>query len=386
MHKYFLLNNISQAGLDELGPGYAECNSLAQADIAIVRSADMHSMDTSNLLAVARAGAGTNNIPKDRCAKEGVVVFNTPGANANAVKELMLLGLLLSARDVVSGIDWVKSLDGSGEELPRKVEKGKSQFKGSEVLGKKAAIIGMGEIGSILANTLQAIGMQVSCYSPSFSNGRKPKKLKIYLESKDSAVEAIDGADYVFLALPLNDVTQKMVDSDFLLKMKDNSVLLNFSRTGLVDEDALENALKTGKLKKYVTDFATQRVLGMENAICLPHMGASTKEATENCAIMAVKQIKNYVENGNIKNSVNYPDIDMDEKMGERLCVLFESQEDLSFSIEKLFEQNNIDVISFRSILKEGRGVVLLDANNIGDNIINQISQMDSVRKVRLIK
>ncbi len=384
MYKYFLLNNISEKGIGLFGSDFSECDDISHADLAIVRSAKMHDIDTHNLLAIARAGAGTNNIPKDRCASEGVVVFNTPGANANAVKELMLLGMLMASRDVVSGINWVKTLNGE-EEIASKIEKGKSQFNGSELLGKKAAIIGMGEIGSILANTLNAMGMEISCYSPSFAKGKKPKKLKIYLEPEESALSTVEDADYILLALPLNSDTEKMINRDFFSMMRKGSVLLNFSRAGLVDEDALEEALNSDILRKYVTDFTTQRVLSMKNTICLPHMGASTKEATDNCAEMAVTQIKDYVINGNIKNSVNYPDIDMGQKQETRLSVLFEDSKDCSYHIEKLLSEGGVEVISLNSVVKNGRGAMLMDVHGINESIAAKISQMDAVRKVRLL-
>ena len=318
MYKYSLLNNVSEKGLQLFGENFSLTKDLGDANIAIVRSATMHDMKTDHLLAIARAGSGTNNIPLQRCAKEGVVVFNTPGANSNAVKELSLLGMLMSARDALSGNAWVKTLEDDGGDIPAKIEKGKSRFIGSELFGKSVAVIGMGAIGSELSNSLSDLGMEVCGYSPSFSRGTRPKGLAHSIASKPSAKDAVCDADYVVLCLPLKDDTRGMFNHTIFSTMKDGVVLMNFSRSELIDEDDLEEALNCGKLRKYVTDFTTERVLKMQNTLCFPHMGASTKEATDNCAIMAVSQIKDYVLNGNIKNSVNYPEIDMGEKNGSK--------------------------------------------------------------------
>ena len=385
MYKYILLNNISEEGFKLLEDDFALSEDLAGADLAIVRSAKMNDLDTKHMLAVARAGSGTNNVPVERCAHEGVVVFNTPGANANAVKELLLLGMLLSARDVLSGNAWLKAIDDGEGELSSKIEKGKSLFDGSEIFGKKAAIIGMGAIGSSLANALHALGMDVAGYSPSFAQGKKPKGLTVKVAPRHSVEEALRGADYVILSLPLKDDTRGMFGNTLFSLMKQGSVLLNFSRAELINEDSLEQALAGGALGKYVTDFATDRVLKMKNTICLPHMGASTKESTENCAVMAASQIKDYALNGNIKNSVNYPDIDMGEKEGQRLSVLFHADEQYSRSIEQYLIKEKAEIKRLKSASENGWGAMLVDLSGFDENLLCEIESMDHVTRVRLI-
>jgi len=385
MNKYMLLNNISNEGLKLFDDSFRLTEEYNNANVVLVRSGKMHEKKTDHLLCIARAGAGTNNIPVKRCADEGVVVFNTPGANANAVKELLLTGMLMAARDVLGGNKWLETLKDKDADVPTQVEKGKSRFAGSELFGKRVCVIGMGAIGSSLANTLFALGMKVSGYSPTFASGKRPKGLKVDIEAKHTVEEAACDTDYVVLSLPLKSDTRGMFNEALFSHMKKAAVLLNFSRAELIDEDALETALQSGKLRKYVTDFATKKVLHMDNVIALPHMGASTGEATDNCAIMAVNQIKDYVINGNIKNSVNYPDISLEKKSGVRLVVLYNSDEKYSEQIEKLLIDKGIEIIKLVSTSKNGYGAMLVDVESVSNDTVSDITKLKLVRKARLI-
>jgi D-3-phosphoglycerate dehydrogenase len=342
MNKIMLLNNISKTGVELLEGKFEVTENIDEANVVMVRSAKMHDTKTDHLLAIARAGAGTNNVPVLRCADEGVVVFNTPGANANAVKELLLLGMLMSARDVLGGNTWVKTLQGNGDEVPSQVEKGKKAFGGTELFGKRVAVVGMGAIGSSLANSLSALGMEIQGYSPSFARGMRPKALKVDVECKNTVEDVVKDADYVVLSLPLKADTRGMFNETLFSRMKDGSVLLNFSRAELMNEDDLEAALESGKIRKYVTDFSTDRQLGMKNTICLPHMGASTSEATENCAVMAAEELLDYVYNGNIKHSVNYPDISLGEKLDPRMVILYKGTDEEKAKIDEILSALNI--------------------------------------------
>ncbi|MCK5129601.1 MAG: NAD(P)-binding domain-containing protein [Clostridiales bacterium] len=383
MTKVVLLNNISDSGKKLYKNHFETTENYDDAQLAIVRSAKMHDLKTDHLLAIARAGAGVNNVPIARCADEGVIVFNTPGANANAVKELLLLGMLMSARDVLGGTVWAKTLKGNGEDVPSQVEKGKSTFSGTELSGKRVSVIGLGAIGSALANTCDALGMEVAGYSPSFAKGMRPKALHVRIKAKNTVEDAVKNADYVVLSLPLKDDTRKMVNHSILSRMKEGAVLLNFSRAELINENDLEEALKSGKLRKYVTDFTTDRLLHMDDVICLPHMGASTTEATENCALMAVKQIMDYVENGNIKNSVNYPEISLGQKIGPRLSVLFNSDEAYSEEIEQMINDSGVEIITLKSAFKGGYGAMIVDVESTNDQLLDILRQSDAIKLVR---
>ena len=328
MYNVLTLNKISPNGTSRLGADYNVGDAVENPNAVLVRSASMHDMEMpESLLAIARCGAGTNNIPKDVCADKGIVVFNTPGANANAVKELVITGLLLSSRKVVEGIEWAKTLKGNGDQVGKMAEKGKGQFVGPEIMGKTLGVVGLGAIGVLVANAACALGMKVVGYDP-FLSESNAQKLDPSIKVLPTVDEVITGVDYVTIHVPLLPDTKDMIDAAAIAKMKDGVRILNFSRDGLVNSTAVLEAIKSGKVSKYVTDFATDDVLAEENVICLPHLGASTPESEDNCAVMAADQVKEYLENGNIINSVNYPNVSA-AKAGEvRYCVLFKAGDD----------------------------------------------------------
>lgn len=304
MYKISTLNKISPVGLNALSDKYTIIDDVSSASGILVRSQDMHEMEFSKeLLSIARAGAGVNNIPLDRCADEGIVVFNTPGANANAVKELVIAGLLLSARNIPAGIAWASGLT---EEVSKAVEKGKSQFAGTEIKGKTLGVIGLGAIGAMVANAACDLGMNIIGYDPYFST-KSALSLCPCVNVVDSLADLVSQCDYITIHIPAMASTNGMFNKELFDQMKDGTVLLNFSRDKLVNEGDLLAALDTGKLKKYVVDFPTDGTLGKAGVIALPHLGASTEEAEDNCATMAVLQTMDYIENGNIVNSVNFP-------------------------------------------------------------------------------
>lgn len=309
MYKILTLNKIAQVGLDAFGSGY-ECGEFDSPDAVMVRSASMHETEfAENTLAVARAGAGVNNIPLDRCSENGIVVFNTPGANANAVKELVIASLFLSSRRVAAAYDWCKTLKGEGENVGKLVEKGKSQFAGPEILGKTLGVIGLGAIGLKVAESALALGMKVVAYDI-----RKPDGVSDEIVFTDSLDALYEKADYITLHLPLLDSTAKMINAKSIGKMKDGVRILNFARGGLVDDNDLIASLESGKVSAYITDFPSDAVIGVTGVTALPHLGASTPESEDNCAIMAAQQIKLFLETGSIRNSVNMPNVLLEEK------------------------------------------------------------------------
>ncbi len=306
MYQVHYLNPISKIGTALWSQDYCTADSMDAANAIMVRSAAMHDISFSDkLLAIARAGAGVNNIPLDRCAQEGIVVFNTPGANANGVVELALCGLLLGSRDIVDGINWVQTVK-DDPDVAKKVEKGKSKFAGKEIRGKSLGVIGLGAIGGPLANAARRLGMTVYGYDPYISIDAA-----WHLDSQIIPVKTLEeiyqNCDIITLHVPLLDSTKKMINADTLAQMKDGVILLNFARDLLVDDDALQVALETGKVKRYITDFPNDKTAGMAGVVAIPHLGASTEESEDNCAKMAVRQVMDYLENGNITNSVNYP-------------------------------------------------------------------------------
>ncbi|MGN0977233.1 MAG: phosphoglycerate dehydrogenase [Faecousia sp.] len=310
MYQIHCLNKISAKGTALLTEDYQTVDTLEKADAVLVRSANMHEMALpENLLAVARAGAGVNNIPLTSCAEQGIVVFNTPGANANSVMELTLCGMLLGCRDIVGGINWVQSIKGSSE-VARMVEKGKSQFAGHEIRGKNLGVIGLGAVGGPLANAARSLGMNVYGCDP-FISIDAAWHLDSHIARVNSRDEIYAKCDVISLHTPLLDDTKKMINAEAIAKMKDGVIILNFARDLLVDDDAMAKALASGKVSRYVTDFPNEKTANMPGCIAIPHLGASTEESEDNCAKMAVQEIMDYLENGNIKNSVNYPNCDM---------------------------------------------------------------------------
>ena len=314
MFQYKCLNPISSVGLERLTSNYQVTDDINQADAILVRSASMHDMEIpTNVKTVARAGAGVNNIPLDKCAEKGIVVFNTPGANANGVKEMVIAGMLLASRDIVGGIEWIEQQK-ENENIGKLAEKQKKQFAGCEIKGKRLGVIGLGAIGAMVANTAIYLGMDVYGYDPYISIDTA-WKLSREIKHISNVEEIFRDCDYITLHVPLLESTKGMISRESIASMKDGVVLLNFSRDLLVDENALVEALESGKVKKYVTDFANPTVAGAKNTLVTPHLGASTEESEDNCAMMAVKEVRDYLENGNIHNSVNYPNCDMGQCM-----------------------------------------------------------------------
>lgn len=335
MYKIATLNKISPVGLKELPGNYIITENALEADGILVRSQDMHEMELGDKLkAVARAGAGVNNIPLDKCAEKGIVVFNTPGANANAVKELVICGLFLAARNIPAALTWASELK---EDVSKTVEKGKSQFAGNEIAGKTLGIVGLGAIGRKVAAAAKALGMEIVGYDPYYVSGGEG--ISVYSDLS----EMLALCDYVTLHLPANDSTKGMMNKELFDAMKDGTVLLNFSRDKLVNELDLGAAMESGKIAKYVTDFPNDNMVGRENVILLPHLGASTAEAEDNCAVMAVKEMRDFFENGNIINSVNFPRLDMGElENGIRLAIILRDVADPALAVIELLSSAEI--------------------------------------------
>lgn len=356
MYKISTLNKISPAGLSRFNEEYILTDKIEEADGILVRSQDMHEMEFSdNLRAIARAGAGVNNIPLDRCAENGIVVFNTPGANANAVKELVLCGLFLAARNVPAALDWAKGLT---EDVSGAVEKGKSQFAGHEIAGKTLGIVGLGAIGRKVAASAKALGMEIVGYDPYFVSGGEG--ISVYTDLE----EMLGICDYITLHLPANDTTKGMVDSRLFAAMKDGAVLLNFSRDKLVNDMDLAVALESGRVSQYVTDFPNDNLIGRKNVILLPHLGASTEEAEDNCAAMAADEIRNYFENGNIINSVNFPKLDMGPlEKGIRLSFIVKDMTDPAAEILQMLSAADIQTARIMASRRsDGISYVLVEA------------------------
>ena len=384
MYNVLTLNKIAPIGTDRLGSNYSYGNEVENPDAILVRSAAMHDMEfADNLLAIARAGAGTNNIPKDKCTEKGIVVFNTPGANANAVKELVLAGLLLSSRKIVEGIEWEKTtLKGNGDAVGKMVEKGKSQFVGPELKGKTLGVIGLGAIGILVANAAAALGMQVIGYDP-FMSVPNALRLDPSIKLMKNNEEVMTNCDYLTIHVPLTPDTKDLVDADMMAKMKDGVRILNFSRDGLVNSTAVLEALKSGKVAKYVTDFGTDDILGEENVICLPHLGASTPESEENCAVMAFDQGKEYLENGNIVNSVNYPAISLPRNTKDtRFCVMHKNVPEL---LKKVLSELNGNIENMLSKSRGEYAYTILDVAGADKADAEKIAAVDGVVRVRVI-
>lgn len=342
MYKIGTLNKISPAGLARLTDEYTLVDDVQEANGIILRSYNMHEMELSeNLLAVGRAGAGVNNIPLDKCAEQGIVVFNSPGANANAVKELCLAGMLLAARNIPAGYTWATTLIGQ-DEVGKAVEKGKGQFAGTEILGKTLGVIGLGAIGVLVANAAEGLGMNVIGYDP-YLSVKAAHSLSNTIEIVDAVKDLYPKCDYITIHVPVMDATKGMIDAAAFAQMKDGVVFLNFARDKLVNDTDLLAALDSGKVKKYVTDFPNDAVIGKEGVIALPHLGASSAEAEDNCASMAANEIMDYLENGNIVNSVNMPTCTLGPKKATRICVISKAD---AGALEKVAAIADGDVIN----------------------------------------
>ena len=387
MYTYRCLNNISNIGIRYFDDNYTEVHESESSDAILVRSASMKDMEfPSDLLAIARAGAGVNNIPVDRCSEQGIVVFNTPGANANGVKELVIAGMLLASRDIVGGIEWLESQEAT-DDLPKKVEKQKKQFAGSEIAGKKLGIVGLGAIGVMVANAAVALGMDVYGFDPYLSL-RAAWNISSSIHYVQDVSEIYEKCDFVTLHVPLNDSTRGMVGAEAFSKMKEGTVLLNFARDPLVDEKALVAALESGKVEKYVTDFVTPGVAKAKNTIVIPHLGASTKESEDNCAVMAVKQVRAFLEQGTIKNSVNYPSCDMGACMtAGRVAVMHRNVPNMIAQFTGVFGAAGVNVANISNSSRGDYAYTLMDIDSDSDpEIIRKISGINGVLKVRVVK
>ena len=387
MFNIHYLNKISEQGTAQWTEDYQNTDELSAADAILVRSANMHDMDLpENLLAVARAGAGVNNIPLTSCAEQGIVVFNTPGAYARSVMELALCGMLLGSRDIIAGVNWVQSIKGSSE-IGRLVEKGKSQFAGHEIYGKKLGIIGLGAIGGPLANAARKLGMEVYGYDPYISIDAA-WHLDSHIIRVKSLEEIYSQCDIITVHVPLLDSTKKMINSDAMNQMKDGVIILNFARDLLVDDDAMEEALASGKVKRYITDFPNDRTANMPGVVAIPHLGASTEESEDNCAKMAVRQVMNYLENGNIVNSVNFPNIDMGIcTKASRILLLHRNIPNSLGQFTSTVARDNLNISDLLNRSKGEYACTMLDLDEPASAaVVEDLKKIEGVLRVRVIK
>ncbi len=386
MYDILTLNKIAKCGTDAFDKAkYTVADAVENPDAIMVRSAAMHDMQFGNkLLAIARAGAGVNNIPVDRCAEEGIVVFNTPGANANAVKELVIAGLLLSSRKVTDAIDWVSTLKGQ-EDIGKKVEKGKSNFAGPEISGKTLGVIGLGAIGVLVANAAMSLGMKVIGYDP-FLSVKAALSLKPGVKTVTDVNDLYAASDYITIHVPYNADTKGTICEKSIAVMKDGVRILNFARGELADTAAVLAAVESGKIACYITDFPSDELIGVKNVICVPHLGASTPESEDNCAVKAASELIDYIENGNIRNSVNFPNAEMNAA-GTKICVLHKNVPAVISEITTILGKASINIDNMINASKKDYAYTLIDAaGNISEDIAAKLSAAENVIKVRVIK
>ncbi len=386
MYKIRLYNKISQNGLSRFAPeSFTYDDTMEDYDGIMVRSAALHEVAfPDSLLAIARAGAGVNNIPVEDCAKKGIVVFNTPGANANAVKELVLAGLFLASRDVVGGIEWAKTLDGQTG-VAKLVEKGKGAFAGPEIAGKTLGVIGLGAIGAMVANAAVHLGMNVMGYDP-YISVKSAWSLDRRIEHAVNVEDIYKKCDYISIHVPLMDATRGMINDGALALCKDGVRLLNFSRAALVDTDSLKAALESGKIARYVTDFPDENVLTLKNVVPIPHLGASTPESEENCATMAAQQLSDYLLYGNIVNAVNFPAVEMAPAGLPRICIMHENKPNMISQFTTLFGDKGINIENLLNKSKGDVAYTLLDVAAADDSIVDALKAIDGVIRVRVIQ
>ncbi|MDM8211902.1 phosphoglycerate dehydrogenase [Mediterraneibacter glycyrrhizinilyticus] len=387
MYKYHCLNPISEVGLDQLDENYVVTGNAEEADAILVRSAKMHDMEFSkNLKAIARAGAGVNNIPLDRCADEGIVVFNTPGANANGVKELVIAGMLLAARDIIGGINWVQEYEEDGD-IAKITEKKKKAFAGTELQGKKLGVIGLGAIGVRVANVAVHLGMDVYGYDP-YVSVDAAWNLSRSIHHAKTVDELYKECDYITIHVPALEDTKGMIDKNAISLMKDGVVILNFARDVLVDQEDIVDALVSGKVRSYVTDFPTKEIVGVKNAIVIPHLGASTEESEDNCAKMAAAELRDFLENGNITHSVNYPDCNMGVKgEGERITILHKNIPNMLGQFTTLLAEKDMNIALMTNKSRKEYAYTMIDVDSeVSAELEEQISAVGGVLKVRVIR
>ena len=387
MYKYHCLNPISEAGLSQLDENYVMTGNADEADAILVRSAKMHDMDFGdNLKAIARAGAGVNNIPLDRCAEEGIVVFNTPGANANGVKELVIAGMLLAARDIIGGINWVQEYEEDGD-IAKITEKKKKAFAGTELQGKKLGVIGLGAIGVRVANVAIHLGMDVYGYDP-YVSVDAAWMLSRSIHHAKTVDELYKECDYITIHVPALEDTKGMIDKNAIGLMKDGVVILNLARDVLVNQEDIVDALVSGKVRSYVTDFPTKEIVGVKNAIVIPHLGASTEESEDNCAKMAAAELKDFLENGNITRSVNYPDCYMGVKgEGQRITILHKNIPNMLGQFTTLLAEKNMNIALMTNKSRKEYAYTMIDVDTeVSSELEKQLAGVNGVLKVRVIR
>lgn len=387
MYKYHCLNPISHVGLERLDENYVKTDEAGEADVILVRSAKMHDMEFGeDLKAIARAGAGVNNIPLDRCAEEGIVVFNTPGANANGVKELVIAGMLLAARDIVGGINWVQEHEEDGD-IAKVTEKKKKAFAGTELQGKKLGVIGLGAIGVLVANAATNLGMDVYGYDP-YLSVESAWKLSRSIHHANTVDELYKECDYITIHVPALEDTKGMINKNAISLMKKNVVILNFARDTLVNSEDIVDALVSGTVKCYVTDFPTPEIAGVKGAIVIPHLGASTEESEDNCAQMAVDEIRDFLENGNISHSVNYPDCTLGPKGDEdRITVFHHNIPNMLGQFTSLMAQEDMNISLMTNKSRKEYAYTVMDVDKkVEDTVLEKLEAIDGVLKVRVIR
>jgi D-3-phosphoglycerate dehydrogenase len=386
MYKIDLLNNISEKGLSLFPENYEYRADISEPDGIMVRSKEMKDMSLpSSVKAIARAGAGVNNIPIDKCSEKGIVVFNTPGANANGVKELVVLGMLLASRKVTEGIAWAKGLVGEGDKVPDLIEKGKSKFGGTEILGKKMGVVGLGAIGTMVANTAESLGMEVSGYDP-FLSIDAAWRLSRTVKKSASLDRLLSESDFISLHAPLNKDTRGFINADKFAVMTRGAVLLNFARRELVNTADLQKAIADGIVSCYVTDFPDEELIKMDKCIAIPHLGASTEESEENCAIMAAMQLMDFLENGNIKNSVNFPECFLDRSGNQRLTISNQNSPGKIEKITHLFADSNLNIADMLNKSKGNIAYNIIDVDGgINDDLIKKIRSIEGVIAIRVL-
>ena len=386
MYKIQTLNKISGIGLAEFTANYHCADEQSAPDAILVRSAAMHDMALpESLLAIARAGAGVNNIPVDRCSEQGIVVFNTPGANANAVKELVIAGLMLASRKIVDGIAWEKTLKGQGNALSKLIEKGKSAFVGPEIAGKKLGVIGLGAIGVLVANAAQALGMTVYGYDP-FMSVDAAWKLSRGIHHAITLDEIYSACDYITVHVPLTPDTKELICRKTIDGMKDGVRILNFARADLVATDDIIDALHSGKVASYVTDFAVDAMLDEPNIVAMPHLGASTPESEDNCARMAAHELMDYIENGNVHNSVNLPNVSLPRGGDERICVFHRNVPNMLAQISGYFSSHGINIENLQSASRKEYAYSIVDVTGTAGDAAADLSAIDGIVRVRVIR
>lgn len=386
MFEVLTLNKIAKCGIDRLDENlFKVTDDCANPDAIILRSFSMHDMELpANLKAVARAGAGVNNIPIDKCSEKGIVVFNTPGANANAVAEMTMAGLLLSSRKIVDGIAWANGLKGQ-DDVGKSVEKGKSAFAGPEIKGKKLGVIGLGAIGAMVANLAVALGMDVEGYDPYISVDAA-WRLSRHIKKSSDLKMMVSRCDYITIHMPLTDSTKNIINDEMFDCMGEGTRLLNFARGGLVDNAALKRAIESGKVACYVTDFPCEETLGMNNVINIPHLGASTPESEDNCAVMAADQMADFIKYGNIKNSVNFPNCELPLDSKYRITIAHKNVPNMLSSFSGIFADENINIVNMLNKSKNNYAYTMVDVDEVPDDLAERIGALEDVCKVRVME